>query len=90
MITEEVKKAVEEISAIVPEDRLLRDEPMDMHTTFRTGGPAAAFVVTENEDELAAVLSALSKHEAEHLLVGNGSNLLVADGGYPGVIVKLG
>ncbi len=90
MITEEVKKAVEEISAIVPEDRLLRDEPMDMHTTFRTGGPAAAFVVTENVDELAAVLSALSKHEAEHLLVGNGSNLLVADGGYPGVIVKLG
>ena len=90
MITEEVKKAVEEINAIVPEDRLLRDEPMDMHTTFRTGGPAAAFVVTENEDELAAVLSALSKHEAEHLLAGNGSNLLVADGGYPGVIVKLG
>lgn len=90
MITEEVKRAVEEISGIVPEDRIRRDEPMDRHTSFRTGGPAAAFVLAENEGELSAVLAALVKTGAEHLLIGNGSNLLVADEGYPGVIVRLG
>ena len=90
MITEEVKRAVEEISGIIPEDRVRRDEPMAAHTSFRTGGPAAAFVLAENEDELAAVLAVLAETGAEHLLIGNGSNLLVADEGYPGVMVKLG
>ena len=46
--------------------------------------------MTVNEDELSAVLSALAETGAEHMLIGNGSNLLVADEGYPGVIVKLG
>ena len=67
----------------------LVNEPMSAHTSFRIGGPAAAFVVTENEEELSAVLGMLSDTGAEHLLVGNGSNILVADEGYPGVIVRL-
>ena len=90
MITEEVREAIEKISGLIPEERLRRDEPMEPHTSFRTGGPAAAFAVTVNEDELSAVLSALAETGAEHMLIGNGSNLLVADEGYPGVIVKLG
>ena len=90
MITEEVREAIEKISGLIPEERLRRDEPMELHTSFRTGGPAAAFAVTVNEDELSAVLSALAETGAEHMLIGNGSNLLVADEGYPGVIVKLG
>jgi len=90
MMTEEVRRAIEEISGVIPESRIRRDEPMDAHTSFRTGGPAAAFVVAENDDELSAALSALAGSGAEHLLMGNGSNLLVADEGYPGVIIKLG
>lgn len=90
MITEEVREAIEKISGLIPEERLRRDEPMELHTSFRTGGPAAAFAVTVNEDELSAELSALAETGAEHMLIGNGSNLLVADEGYPGVIVKLG
>ena len=90
MITEEVREAIEKISGLIPEEHLRRDEPMELHTSFRTGGPAAAFAVTVNEDELSAVLSALAETGAEHMLIGNGSNLLVADEGYPGVIVKLG
>ena len=90
MITEEVREAIEKISGLIPEERLRMDEPMELHTSFRTGGPAAAFAVTVNEDELSAVLSALAETGAEHMLIGNGSNLLVADEGYPGVIVKLG
>ena len=83
------EEALKRIKEIMPEDRVLRDEPMSAHTSFRIGGPAAAFVVTENEGELSAVLGILAETGAEHLLVGNGSNILVADEGYPGVIVRL-
>lgn len=86
---EAVLKATERMEGIIPAERLLRDEPMSLHTSFRIGGPAAVFVVTENEEELSAVLAALAETGAEHLLIGNGSNLLVADEGYPGVTVKL-
>ena len=86
---ETVLLTIEAIEGIIPAERILRDEPMSAHTSFRIGGPAAALVMVENEEELSAVLAALSKNGAEHLLMGNGSNLLVADEGYPGVIVKL-
>ena len=89
MMPDEVLQAVEIIRGIIPSERLLRDEPMSAHTSFRIGGPAAAFVIVENEEELSAVLAALARTGAEHLLMGNGSNLLVADEGYPGVAVKL-
>ena len=78
------------ISGIIPTERLMRDEPMSRHTSFRIGGPAALFVQVNNEDELSAVLAALNEGQAEFIIAGNGSNLLVSDEGYPGVIVKLG
>ena len=87
---ENISKAIERISGNVPEDRVLRNEPMSRHTSFRIGGPAAAFVIVNNEEELAAVLSAVTEAGAEHMLIGNGSNLLVSDEGYPGIMIKLG
>ena len=84
-----VSEAIRIISGIVPEGRMLRGELMSLHTSFRIGGPASAFVCVYNEEELAAVLGALAETGAEHLLIGNGSNLLVSDEGYPGIIVKL-
>ena len=89
MMPEAVLQAAEMIEGFIPSERLLRDEPMSAHTSFRIGGPAAVFVLVENEDELSKVLDALAGTGAEHLLIGNGSNLLVSDAGYPGVVVKL-
>ncbi len=83
-------KAIERISGNVPEDRVLRDEPMSRHTSFRIGGPAAAFVIVNDEEELASVLSAVTETGAPHMIIGNGSNLLVSDEGYPGIMIKLG
>ncbi len=85
-----ISEAIENIIGKVPEDRVLRNEPMSRHTSFRIGGPAEAFVIANNEDELAAVLAAVTAAGAEHMLIGNGSNLLVSDEGYPGIIIKLG
>lgn len=87
MIKDDVIKKLKEI---IPEERLCFDEPMSRHTSFRIGGPAALLVQINNEEELSLVLSAIAGADTEYLLVGNGSNLLVSDDGYPGVVLKLG
>ena len=85
-----IAAAIEQIRRAVPEDRVLRDEPMSRHTSFRIGGPAEALVIADNEEELSAVLAAVQAAGADHMVIGNGSNLLVSDEGYPGVMIKLG
>ncbi len=85
-----ISQAIEIINNNVPEDRVLRNEPMSRHTSFRIGGPAEAFVTVNDEEELAAVMSAVTETGADHMIIGNGSNLLVSDAGYPGIMIKLG
>ena len=85
-----VLTAADRITLILPADRVLRDEPMSEHTSFRIGGPAAVFVTVNDEAELAEVLSVCTSAGAEHMLIGNGSNLLVSDEGYPGIMIRLG
>ncbi len=82
-------KAIEKIRGTVPEERVLIDEPMRRHTSFRIGGPAEALVLVNDEAELAAVLGVVTETGAEHMMIGNGSNLLVSDEGYPGIMIKL-
>ena len=64
------------------------NEPMKRHTSFRAGGDAAWFAVPETVQELKAVLNACKKADTPWYVVGNGSNLLVSDEGYPGVIIS--
>ena len=82
--------AVSEIEKLIPADRVLKNEPMSRHTSFRIGGPAAALIIANSEAELSAVLKIVTDIGAEHLLLGNGSNLLVSDAGYPGIMIKTG
>ena len=86
---ETVKNTIDIIRMTVPEDRVLVNEPMGRHTSFRIGGPADALILVNNEEELSAALAAVSRSGAEHMLIGNGSNLLVSDEGYPGIMIKL-
>lgn len=85
-----IKQTIEKLKGIIPADQVLEDEPMSRHTSFRIGGPAAAFVTVCDEEQLSAVLSAVTAAGAEHMVIGNGSNLLVSDEGYPGIMIKLG
>lgn len=71
-------------------DRARREEPLAAHTTYRVGGPAALFVTVEDEADLAAVAAVLRRHPTPVLVVGKGSNLLVADAGFPGLALRLG
>ncbi len=65
-------------------------EPMASHTSFRIGGPADLFAVAPGEKELRRLLPALERLGRPWVVVGNGTNLLVADEGYRGVVVRLG
>ena len=81
---------IEEVQRIVPRDRVLTGEPLSGYTSFRIGGPARALVIVHNEKELSRVLRLLRDSQTRHFLIGNGSNLLIKDGGYNGIIIKLG
>ena len=78
-------KLVEVLSA----ERVLQDEPMKKHTTFRIGGPADYFTVPVTQDEVKAVVDICKEMQVPYYILGNGSNLLVSDKGYRGVIIQL-
>lgn len=69
--------------------RLLKEEPMAKHTTFRVGGPADWFAYVESTEMLRAVLSLCKEYGVPYHVVGNGSNLLAADAGVRGVVIRL-
>lgn len=66
------------------------EEPMKDHTTFRVGGPAECFITVDSRKQLAKALSYLLLTGWDFFIVGNGSNLLVGDRGYRGVVIRLG
>ncbi|MCU0600285.1 MAG: UDP-N-acetylmuramate dehydrogenase [Desulfobacterales bacterium] len=70
-------------------ERVRFDEPMSAHTTFKVGGPADAYVMAADKNELAALVRQLNKSNVPYLVMGKGSNLLVRDKGIRGVVISL-
>src|SRR5690554_5789841 len=69
---------------------ILKDEPLKNHTYFKIGGPATIFAEPEDTEDLKTILNLIKKYEAECFIMGNGTNLLVSDCGYNGIVVKIG
>ena len=80
----------DKLKPYIPEDRLFRDEPMHRHTTFRVGGRASLYVKAASADELIQVINIAKSANTDFFLIGNGSNLLVSDDGFDGIIIELG
>src|SRR5262245_4542330 len=82
---------VPELKAKMPElrGRLLANQSLGEFTWFRVGGPAQAFYMPEDENDLAYFLRNLSA-EIPMVVIGAGSNLIVRDGGVPGIVIRLG
>lgn len=78
------------LCGVLAPGQIKTEEDMGRHTTFRTGGPADYYVEPGNQDELASVLSLCRQEEMPYYILGNGSNLLVGDYGYHGVMVAMG
>lgn len=73
----------------IDEKRILVGEELKNHTTFRVGGPAKSFVMVNTVNELSTIIKLLKAHNEPYFVIGNGSNLLVSDEGYEGVVIRL-
>ena len=83
------QKFIETLQQIVGEENIRKNEPMSAHTTFRVGGPADIMVWPKGE-ALAEVIRICKEQEVPYYIVGNGSNLLVGDGGIRGLVIVIG
>ena len=80
---------LEDFHTRAPELELREYEPMERHTSFRVGGPARLMVLPRTEGQARQALSLASARGISPFFLGNGTNLLVSDRGYPGLVVKL-
>ena len=78
-----------ELIKTISKDRVLLDEPMSKHTSFKIGGPADLFVKVNNIDELQSVLKSAKENNINVTCIGNGTNILVKDKGIRGITIKL-
>lgn len=79
----------EKLYTMIEKEHVWKEEPMKKHTTFRVGGPADYFVMPSSEEELAAVVRLCREAGMPYYIIGNGSNLLVGDKGYRGVMIQV-
>ncbi len=79
-----------ELRKIVGNDKVYSDEPMHKHTTMRVGGPARYMVTPGKEDEIPELIKVARLHNIPYYVIGNGSNLLISDEGYDGLIIYIG
>ena len=84
------KAVLSALKSFVPEENIFLQEPMAAHTTFRTGGPADCLIEITSTEELQKVQKYLHQVQLPFFILGNGSNLLVSDKGYRGIILHMG
>ena len=90
MMNEMMKRETAELlRKAMPEASVRTDEKMSEHTTFRTGGPAAVFVEPASAEDIKSVIRICRETGADHFVLGRGSNLLVSDSGYDGVVIHI-
>ena len=77
------------LEQILNKEQILKNEPMKKHTSFRIGGNVDYFLKIKTQEELKQVLEVCKKFKKEIFIIGNGTNLLVTDKGFRGVIIKL-
>ena len=71
-------------------ERVRSDEPMKDHTSMKVGGPADIFADTASADEISLAIRLARENGFPYYVMGNGSNIIVRDGGYRGLIIHLG
>lgn len=85
----DINQFAELLQTKLPNDMIFRDVPMKNYTTFRIGGKADLLVKPKTYQQIAEIINLCKKHEVPYYVLGNGSNLLVSDEGYRGVIIHV-
>jgi UDP-N-acetylmuramate dehydrogenase len=78
-----------DLKDVLGPDEILENEMMNRHTTFRIGGPSKFFVKPKTIEKLVQIIKLCNKYNIFFFVIGNGSNLLVSDKGYNGVIIQI-
>ena len=74
---------------VLGKEQVLFEEPMKSHTTFRIGGPAEVFIMPKSIKQVQMAVKICQEEQIPYFILGNGSNLLVGDKGYRGVILQI-
>ena len=74
---------------LLGEDRVFTEEAMSQHTTFKIGGPADYFLMPDKGEDVGRVIKIWKENEIPYFILGNGSILLVGDGGYRGAVIQI-
>ena len=77
------------LEVVIPQENIKVDELMKPYTSFKIGGPVDVFVSPTTKEELVNAINVCKKHHIPYYVVGNGSNLLVSDKGFRGVIIQV-
>lgn len=80
---------IQEVLNKLPKEIVLKDEEMKNYTTFKIGGKVSALVQPRNIDEVKETVALCKTNDIPYYILGNGSNLLVADEGYNGVVIQI-
>ena len=74
---------------ILKDEEIMENEIMSKHTTFKIGGPASFFLIPKTYNQIIEIIQLCNKYKVYYFILGNGSNLLVSDEGYYGVIIQI-
>jgi len=85
----DLKQFVQLLQTKLPENTVFENEMMKDYTTFRIGGKADVVVKPGSYEEVAIAVKLCKENQVPYYILGNGSNLLVADEGYRGVIIQI-
>ena len=84
-----IKNILENSNLTIPKDNILYNEDMKKHTTFKIGGPAECFIKIKTKEELKEILNIAKENKIPVTILGNGSNILVLDGGIEGITLTI-
>lgn len=87
MINKKIEKVCEEICKVLPYIKVLKNEPMSKHTSFKIGGNVDLLIKVGTVEEIGKVLKIVNENKIPLYIIGNGSNVLVKDNGIRGIVL---
>ena len=79
-----------EVDGSIPDGQIFTDAPLSDLSTYRVGGPASLLIKVEDDSNFSAIVRGLVKYPLPVMVIGNGSNVLISDSGFDGLVLKLG
>ena len=90
MFDKNLKSFLLEIDGSISDDQIFMDAPLSDLSTYRVGGPASLLIKVEDDSNFSALVRGLVKYPLPVMVIGNGSNVLISDSGFDGLVLKLG